>query len=352
MTGRGHRGTRAVVVALVTSVASAAAAVAAFVVTESSTLLAAAILPAAATVQHLLLLVAGRRTRRAADEEHPFGHGRERYYWSFAVTTVLVVLGAVAAVAEGVRTISDPAPVVDPEWAYAALAAGGVLAAVGLRVAVVQADAVRGRATWRRFVRNAEVPSLPAVIVQQTATITAALVGLGAVAAAELLDEAAWDGIGAVAIGALLGVVALVLLAQVRSLLIGRSATRKDVESIRAAVEIDPTVKQLIHLRTQHQGPEELFVGMRVELDHTLTFPEVSEVVNRIERTVRRAVPMARVMYIEPDVTDSRRAGPTIGEHEPGHEVPQEIRAKQKIEDRRGALGVGIPLEEGDREPS
>jgi cation diffusion facilitator family transporter len=346
MTGRGHRGTRAVLVALLTSVASAAAAIAAFVVTEASTLLAAAMLPAAAAVQHLLLLVAGRRAGRAADEEHPFGHGRERYFWSFGLTIVVVVLGAVLALEEGIRTISDPEPIADPEWAYGALAAGGVLAGVGLRVAVVGADAVRGRATWRRFVRHAEVPSLPAVIIHETGAITAALLGLGAVAAAELADDATWDGIGAVAIGSLLGLVALVLLAEVRSLLVGASASTKDVESIRAAAEIDPAVKQLIHMRSQHQGPEELLIGMKVELDHTLTFPEVSEVVNRIERTVRRAVPMARAMYIEPDVTDSRRAGPTIGEHDPGHDVPQEIRAKQKIEDRRGALGVGIPVEE------
>lgn len=352
MTGRGHDGgTRAVVVALVTSVATAAATATAAAVTEASTLLAATISPTVATVEHLLLLIAGRRARRAADQEHPFGHGRERSYWSFALAIVGLVVGATLAVDEGIGTIRDPEPIADPEWAYGALVAGGVLAAVGLRVAVVGADAVRGRATWRRFVRHAEVPALPAVLVHQTGAITAALLGLGAVAAAEQAGDATWDGIGALAIGGLLGLVALVLLAEVRSLLIGAPASTKVAESIRAAAEIDPAVRRVIHMRSQHQGPDELLVGLKVELDHTLTFPEVSEVVHRIERTVRRSVPMARVMYIEPDVTDSRRAGPTIGEHDPGHDVPPEIRAKQKIADQRGALGVGIPLEE-DRGPS
>ncbi len=345
MADRGERGTRAVVVALVANVVAAGAAIAAAVVTGASTPAAVAVLPAAAAVTDLLLLVAGRRVART-EGQHPFGHGRERYYWSFAVATVLLLVGAVVAIDEGIGRVQDPERLVDPEWAYGALAAAAVLVALALRSAVVRSDAVRGRATWRRFVRHGEVPSLPVVLVEQTATIVGLVIALVAVAASEVTGDTTWDGVGTLAIGVLLGIIAIVLLVEVKSLLIGGSATRKDVESIRAAVEIDPAVVQLIHMRTQHQGPEELLIGMKVELDHALTFPEVSEVVNRIERNVRRAVPMARIMYIEPDVTDARRAAPTIGEHEPTHDVPQEIRAKQKIEDGRGALGVGIPLED------
>jgi divalent metal cation (Fe/Co/Zn/Cd) transporter len=255
------------------------------------------------------------------------------------------VLGSVAAIERGVRAIDDPSPIERPEWAWAVLGGGAVLALLALWVARRQADRVRGRAPWRRFVRHARVPSLPLLIVQELGAGAALLLGLGATVTAELADDPVWDGIGATAVGGVLALLAIVLVTEMRSLLIGEPASRKDVESIRAAVEIDPAVHELVHMRTQHQGPEELLVGMKVEVDHTLTFPEVSEVVNRIERNVRRAVPMARIMYIEPDVTDARRAAPTIGEHVPGHDVPPEIRAKQKLEEQRGALGVGIPLE-------
>lgn len=345
----GGLGTKAVVVALLASTATAGAATAVSVETGSATLLAIGTLAGASAGSDLLALLGGRRARREADDQHPFGHGRERWYGSFAVGVVLALLAAVHAVDLGIRRIDEPEPITGPEWAWGALGGGLLLALIALRVAAVQGNDVRGRATWRRFVRHAKVPALPLVIVQQVAAVVALLAGLGAVAAVELADEPTADGIGAVVVGGVMGVLALVLLGQVRSLLIGHTATRRDVEIIRAAVEIDPAVQALLHLRTQHQGPEELLVGMKVELDHTLTFPEVSEVVQRIERNVRRAAPQVRTMYIEPDVTDARRAAPTIGEHVPGSDVPEEIRAKQKIEDERFALGVGIPIED---EPS
>jgi cation diffusion facilitator family transporter len=344
MAAGGH-GTKAVVAALLTSTATTAGAISAAVETGSVTLVAVAALAGSIVATTLLALIGGRRARRHADEQHPFGYGRERFFWSFAVGIVGSVLGATAAIERGVRAIDQPDALERPEWAWATLGGGVVLALLTVWAARRQGDHVRGRATWRRFVRHARVPSLPLVIVQQLGAIVGLLLGAGAVTAAELGDDPMWDGIGATAVGGVLALLAIVLIVEMRSLLIGEPASKKDVESIRAAVEIDPAVQQLIHMRAQHQGPEELLVGMKVELDHTLTFPEVSEVVNRIERNVRRAVPMARIMYIEPDVTDARRAAPTIDEHVPDHEVPSEIRAKQKLEDQRGALGVGIPVE-------
>jgi cation diffusion facilitator family transporter len=342
----GEHGTKAVVAAGLANLVIAAAKFTAFLFTGASSLLAESIHSVADTGNQALLLLGGRKAKRAADELHPFGYGRERYFWSFVVAIVLFLLGAVFAVYEGIHKIEHPEPLENPIWAYGVLGFAIVVEGLSFRTAVVEANKVRRRATWPRFIRNAKSPELPVVLLEDTGALAGLVIALAAVTTSEITGDPIWDGIGTLSIGVLLGIIAIVLVVEMKSLLIGESATRKDVESIRAAVEIDPAVKQLIHMRTQHQGPEELLVGMKVELDHTLTFPEVSEVVNRIERTVRRAVPMARIMYIEPDVTDARRAAPTIGEHVPGHRVPDEIRAKQKIEDERGALGVGIPLED------
>ncbi len=349
MAGGGEHGARAVLATTALTGATALATGAAFTVTEAASLAAAGLLAGAATVSTGLLLLGGRRARRADDGHHPFGAGRERYFWAFVASIALFGLGAVAAVATGLRAVDRPEPLVDPVWAYGALGAGVVLTGTGLRLAVRRADAVRGRSTWRHFVHHARWPELPVALVEGVAVVTGLVAALAAVVAAEVTDDGTWDGIGAVVVGGLTGLVAVVLLVAMKSLLIGEPAGRKDVESIRAAVEVDPAVRALIHMRAQHQGPEELLVGMKVELDHTLTLPEVSEVVSRIERNVRRTVPAARLMFIEPDVDLGRRAAPAIGEHVPGHDVPEEIRAKRKIEDERGALGVGIPLEADDR---
>lgn len=345
----GGHGTRAVIAAMVANLAIAAAKFGAFTVTGASSLLAEAIHSVADTGNQALLLLGGRKAKKQADELHPFGYGRERYFWAFVVAIVLFMLGSVFAVYEGLHKIEHPEPLDEPIWAYGVLGFALVAEGLSFRTAVKEANRARGRSGWWRFIRNAKSPELPVVLLEDAGALAGLVIALGAIVTSEVTGDPVWDGIGTLSIGILLGLIAIILVTEMKSLLIGEAATRKDVESIRAAVEIDPAVRSLIHMRTQHQGPEELLVGMKVELDHTLTFPEVSEVVNRLERNVRRAVPAARIMYVEPDVDLGRRAAPTIDEHGPSHDVPREIRAKRKIEEQRGALGVGIPLEADDR---
>lgn len=345
MAAGGEHGTKAVVAAMVANGAIAVAKFVAFLVTGASSLLAESIHSVADTGNQGLLLLGGKRAKRDADERHPFGYGRERYFWSFVVAIVLFLLGAVFAIYEGIHKIQDPHALDSPEWAFGVLIFGCIVEAWSFRTAIVEANKVRGRATWRQFIRNAKSPELPVVILEDAGAMAGLVIALGAVTTAEVTGEPIWDGIGTLSIGILLGIIAVILIIEMKSLLIGESATRKDVEAITGAIEVDPAVRRLIYMRTQHQGPEELLIGAKVELDHTLTFPEVCEVVNRIERNVRANVSMARIMYIEPDVTDERRAAPTIGEHEPGHDVPDEVRERLAAEARKGALGEHIPVE-------
>lgn len=345
MAAGGEGGTKAVLAAMAANAAIAVAKLAAFLVTGASSLLAESIHSAADTGNQALLLLGGTRARKDADELHPFGYGRERYFWAFVVAIVLFTLGSVFAVYEGIHKIQHPEPISDLRWAYGVLLFALVVEGLSFRTAVTQANEVRGRSRWTTFIRNAKAPELPVVLLEDAGALTGLLIALGAITAADVTGVEEWDGIGTLAIGILLGVIAIVLVVELKSLLIGESATRKDTEAIRAAIDIDPAVRRLIYMRTQHIGPEELLVGAKVELDHTLTFPEVAEVVNRIERNVRANVPIARIMYIEPDVTDERRAAPTVDEHEPGHDVPPEVRALLDAEARRGGLGEGIPVE-------
>lgn len=333
--------------AMAANAAIAVAKLAAFLVTGASSLLAESVHSVADAGNQALLLLGGRRARKDADELHPFGYGRERYFWAFVVAIVLFTLGSVFAIYEGTHKIQHPEPLSDVRWAYGVLGFGLLVEGLSFRTAVRQANQVRGRSRWTTFIRNAKAPELPVVILEDAGALIGLVLALASVATADITGVEEWDGIGTVAIGVLLGIIATVLVVEMKSLLIGESATRRDAEAIRAAIEIDPAVLRLIHMRTQHQGPEELVVGAKVELDHTLTFPEVAEVVNRIERNVRANVPLARIMYLEPDVTDERRAAPTIEEHVPGHQVPPELRELLDTKARRGGLGEGIPLEPG-----
>lgn len=345
MAGGGEHGTKAVVAAMIANGSIAVAKFVGFLFTGASSLLAESVHSVADTGNQALLLLGGKRAEKDADAQHPFGYGRERYFWSFVVAIVLFTLGAVFASYEGIHKIQHPEPINDPRWAYGVLSFGILVEGWSFRTAVVEANKVRGRATWTQFIRNAKSPELPVVLLEDAGAMAGLVIAMAAVTTAELTGEPVWDGIGTLSIGILLGIIAIILIIEMKSLLIGESATKKDVEAITAAIEVDPAVRRLIYMRTQHQGPEELLVGAKVELDHHLSFPEVCEVVNRIERNVRANVPMARIMYIEPDVTEERRAGPTISEHEPGHDVPDEIRARIDADARRGALGEGIPVE-------
>ncbi len=347
MAGGGEGGTKAVLAAMAANGAVAIAKFVAFLVTGASSLLAESVHSVADTGNQALLLLGGKRAQKDADELHPFGYGRERYFWSFVVAIVLFTLGSVFAIYEGIHKIQHPEPLSDVRWAYGVLTFGLIVEGLSFRLAVKQANKVRGRSRWSTFIRNAKAPELPVVILEDAGAMAGLVIALAAVTTADVTGVPEWDGIGTLAIGILLGIIAIVLIVEMKSLLIGESATRKDVEAIRAAIEVDPAVRRLIYMRTQHQGPEELVVGAKVELDHQLTFPEVCEVVNRIERNVRANVPMARIMYIEPDVTDGRQAGPAVDEHEPDSDVPPEARAGLEAEARRGGLGEGIPVEPG-----
>lgn len=345
MASSGRHGTKAVVVALVANSAMAGAKLAAFLATGAVSLLATGAQSAADAGSQGLLLLGGRRSRGSGDAGGPFGQGREHHFWPFVGAIALFLLGSLYAIDQGIGQLRDPEPLSDPEWAYGVLGLGIVIQALGLRAAATGADQVRGRAGWTRFVRNAPSPELPVTLVTHIGSLVGLVLALGSVITAELTGDPAWDGIGALAVGALLGLVALALLVEMKSLLIGETATRRDVEAITAAIEVDPAVRRLIYLRAQQMGPGGLLVGAKVELDHTLTFPEVCEVVHRIERNVRANVSTARTMYIEPAVPDERRAAPAVGTHEPGHEVPSEIRARLEAEARKGTLGENIPVE-------
>lgn len=274
-----------------------------FLVTGSGSMLAESVHSVADCGNQALLLLGGRRARRLPTPDHPFGYGRERYFWAFVVAIILFSVGGMFATYEGIEKIRHPHELDSVTVAVAILVAALVLEASSLRTAVVEARKVKDAGVgWWSFVRRSKSPELPVVLLEDLAALTGLVVALVAVTVAHLDGDPLWDGVGTLTIGVLLLVVAVVLGVEMKGLLIGEAASPGDVQRIAAAIEVEPSVRRLIHMRTQHLGPEELLVGAKVELVPDLSVREAAEAVDRIETSVRRAVPIARVMYLEPDV--------------------------------------------------
>jgi cation diffusion facilitator family transporter len=301
MAGHGH-GSKAVVAALLANLGIAASKLVGFLLTGSASMLAEAIHSTADSGNQGLLLLGGRRAAKAADETHPFGYGRERYFWSFVVAMVLFSLGGAFATFEGIEKIRHPHELESIGIAIGILVVAIVLESYSFRTAIVEANRVRDDAGWWTFIRRSRNPELPVVLLEDFGALIGLVLALSGVTIAHLTENPKWDGLGTLAIGVLLLVISAILAFEMKSLLIGETAEPRVEEQIRAAIRSDADVATLIHLRTQHIGPEELLVGAKIAFAPTLSMQGLSTAIDRVEVAVRDAVPAARVLYIEPDV--------------------------------------------------
>jgi cation diffusion facilitator family transporter len=302
-------GTRAIVAALAANLGIAVTKFVAFLLTSSSSMLAESIHSLADSGNQALLLVGGRRSRREATTEHPFGYGRERYIYAFIVAVVLFSVGGLFALYEGFHKVGHPEPIESWQWVPVLV----LVVAIGLegfsfRTAIKESNHVKGDESWGQFIRRAKAPELPVVLLEDFA----ALIGLGlallGVGLTLLTDDGVWDGIGTLAIGVLLVTVAIVLAVETKSLLLGEAASPADVAAIRAALQAGPSVERVIHMRTLHLGPDELLVAAKIAVRHDDTAAQVARAINDAEARIRDAVPIARVIYLEPDIDTGTRA--------------------------------------------
>ncbi|WP_298801422.1 cation diffusion facilitator family transporter [uncultured Pseudokineococcus sp.] len=299
----GHAGSRtAIFAALAANVGIAVTKFVAYLLTSSSAMLAESIHSLADSGNQVLLLVGGARSRRAATPEHPFGFGHERYVYGFVVAVVLFTLGGLFALYEAYEKFQEPEPITAWRWVpVVVLLVAGVMEGLSLRTAVREAGEVRGEQSLPRFVRTARAPELPVVLLEDSAALLGILFALTGVGLTLLTGDGRWDAAGTAAIGLLLTAVAVVLAVEMKSLLVGEGARPAQVRAIEEALPGDG-VTGVIHLRTLHLGPEELLVGAKIAVPDAITAAEVAHAIDAAERRVRAAVPIARVIYLEPDL--------------------------------------------------
>ncbi|MFN2557251.1 MAG: cation diffusion facilitator family transporter [Nitriliruptorales bacterium] len=303
-------GGKAIIAAFLANLGIAVAKFVAFVFTGATSMLAEGIHSVADASNQGLLLLGRRRAQRVATPQHPFGFGRERYFWAFVVSVVLFTLGGLFSMFEGVEKLRHPHELTSAPWALGVLGIAIVLEVGSLRTAVVEALEVKGERSWWAFVRQAKTPELPVVLLEDLGALLGLVFAFIGVVLAVVSGDSRFDALGSIAIGVLLTSIAVLLAVEMKALLIGESAAPADLAAIQEAIEAGPNVRRLIELRTQHLGPDELLVGAKVELDRHLTFEEVAHAIDATERQVRQRVPVA-FLYLEPDMT---HGGPSPGE--------------------------------------
>jgi cation diffusion facilitator family transporter len=291
-----------VLAALGANLGIAATKLVAFLITGSASMFAETLHSTADSCNEVLLLVGQRRAGRRRTPEHPFGFGRERYLYAFVVAVMLFTVGGLLSGYEGVQKIIHPGHVENPAVAFGVLGVAICLEAFSLRTAVRNARAGRGEQGWGEFIRRAKAPELPVVLLEDTAALTGLLLALVGVSLAVVTGDEAWDGAGSVAIGVLLAVVAVILAVEMKSLLIGESASTQTEQAIVAALEGGPEVDRVIHLRTVHIGPDSLLVAAKIAVPPAFTAAQIVTGINTAERRVRAAVPLDTVIYLEPDL--------------------------------------------------
>ena len=297
--------TKAILAAFFANLGIAIAKFVGYLFTSSSSMLAEAIHSLADTSNQALLLLGSRRAARDATPEHPFGFGRERYFWSFIVALVLFTLGGLFAVYEGVHKLGEAShEISNVQWAIGILVLGIFLEGYSFRTAVKESRKLKGNASWWQFVRHSRTPELPVVLLEDLGALVGLAIALLGVSIATITEDSRWDAYGTIAIGVLLIVIASVLVLEMKSLLIGESALAPVQRKIVSAIEAGEDVNRVLHMRTQHIGPDELLVAAKVQLKRGLDTARVAAAINAAEGRIREALPLSCMIYLEPDIFD------------------------------------------------
>lgn len=294
-------GTKAILAALFANAGIAVSKFVGFLITGSSSMLAESVHSVADTSNQGLLLLGQKTSKRRATKAHPFGYGRERYFYSFIVALMLFTLGSVFALYEGIHKIQHPEELSSPMVAVVILVVAIALECYSFRTAIVESKRLKGDNTWWAFIRQSKTPELPVVLLEDAGALFGLVFALLGVGLAVVTGDPVWDGVGTLMIGVLLGIIAITLIVEMKSLLIGEGAGDRELEAIVGEL-VAGDVEQVIHIRTQYLGPEELLVAAKLSLREGLDMAAVATAIDEAEARVRAKVPAARLIYLEPDL--------------------------------------------------
>ena len=279
--------------------------------TGSSAMLSEGVHSVVDTGNGLLLLYGLHRASRPADLTHPFGHGRELYFWSFIVALLVFALGAGVAFYEGVMHIIEPEPATDPVVAYVVLGLSMLFEGYSWRVALKEFRTVKGKLTYLAAVRQSKDPSVYTVLFEDSAALLGLAVAFLGILGAQLLGIPELDGVASIGISLILGTTAIFLARESKELLMGEAALPEVQEAIRSIAERDPDVLKVNGVITSHLGPDQIVVALSLEFRDEMTVPEVEACIMRIETALHAERKDITGLFIKPQtsqVWQERRA--------------------------------------------
>ena len=295
-------GTKAVVAALLANSGIAVSKFVAFAITGSTSMLSEAIHSVADALNQVLLLIGGKRSKRVADEKYQFGYGRVRYVYGFMVAIVLFMVGGIYSLYEGWHKWNHPEPVENHWIAIGVLTIAILLESLSFRTAILETNKVRGKRSFAKFVRDSRQPELPVILLEDFGALLGLVFALFGVSFAVITGDGRWDGMGAMAIGTLLIIIAIILIREMSAMLVGEGALPEEYDAVKAALESAPLVERVINLRTLHVGPDALLVGAKIAIRRCDTAQDIAQGIDEAERLLRLAVPSAQYVFLEPDL--------------------------------------------------
>jgi cation diffusion facilitator family transporter len=336
---------RAVLAALAANLGIAITKFIAFLLTGSASMLAESVHSVADTGNEVLLLVGRGRSDRPRSESHPFGFGRERYFYGFVVSVMLFTVGAAFSIYDGVHKVITPEEIHDSLIAFIVLGVSMVAEGLSLRTGIREANKVRGDRSWSTFIRRTKSPELPVVLLEDTAALIGLLFAFAGVGLSVGTGNGRWDGVGSLGIGVLLATAAAILAMEMKSLLIGEAASSDVQRRIVTALEDGPELVQVIHLRTVHIGPDSVLVTAKVAVREDDSAAQLTAGINAAEERVRVAVPIAKTIYLEPDIyrpDQADRADPSIRAVQRSHSpVPPDDSGPRKPDNPENPAPIG-----------
>ena len=275
------------------------------VITGSSGMMAEALHSVADTTNQIFLLLGLRFYKRPASDKHPFGFGKERFFWSFIAAIFIFGVGATYAIYEGIAKLAHPHPPTNLGWAYAVLAISFALESGSIALALYQEvnEAHHEGLSFRDYLRESKDPTAKTVLFEDSA----ALIGIIIAAAGLVLTDyqvggsagAYWDGLASISIGLVLAVVAFALARTSRGLLLGEAASAKDVAAIQQAIESHPNVERVVELLTMHLAPKEILINAHVQLRPDLLTTDIVQSIQEIEERIKRVEPKVEKIFLE-----------------------------------------------------
>jgi cation diffusion facilitator family transporter len=275
------------------------------IITGSSGMMAEALHSIADTTNQVFLLLGLRFYKRPASSKHPFGFGKERFFWSFIAAIFIFGVGATYAIYEGIVKLAHPHAPSNLKWAYWVLGISFVLEAGSITLAIYQEvhEAHHEGLTFSQYLRESKDPTAKTVLFEDSA----ALLGIVIAAAGLLLTDyqvggaagAYWDGVASILIGIVLAIVAFVLARSSRGLLLGEAANEKTVQAIKKAMESHRNVDRVVELLTMHLAPKQILINSHVQLKPGLVLEDVEKTILEVEDLIKQAEPKVEMIFLE-----------------------------------------------------